>query len=558
MKILLCYTSHTDPDAYHLHLLPTGLVTMHAVLRAAGHDSRLVNLSASSAEETRRLLRAERPGIVGISQFTHNRFDTLELAAMVKRELPSCTVVLGGPHAGHRHREILERYPAVDLVVVGEGEETFLDVANALSAGKRLLTERLKEIPGLAYRDGTAVRRSVERPLIRDLDSLPPAELSAEYIINVDLRRQMEFIITSRGCPAVCTFCASPRTWGKRLRFHSAKYIVDEIRRLRDRLGLIYFSIRDDTFTADRRRVVELCSRLLDENLYIMWNCQSRVNAVDDEMLALMKRAGCECVQFGIETGSDRLLRFLNKSTTREQMVAAATAVRRVGINLSIYLISGMPGETAADLRDTEELIARLRPHDGQVSPLAYYPGTELFLVGVRDGTVSADLFEERSDEALYVLPLSKSRVTTRRLMTCLEREGRSAAFSRADFISQKGILGYCHTTNVMAGEWYEATGKLARCEEEYGEIVRREPGNPWGWLKFGEFCGAAGRVDEAVEAFRKLTGLVPAHAPAYAALGELALVRGRYREAADRFREALDLNPFDEAARQGLAALKH
>jgi radical SAM superfamily enzyme YgiQ (UPF0313 family) len=495
--------------------------------------------------------------LIGISQFTHNRFESLELANTVKREAPSCIVVLGGPHAGHRYREILHRYPAVDLVVIGEGEDTLQDVANAVAAGERPLAERLKDIPGIAFRDGARVVRTDERVPIRDLDLLPPAHLATDKAIGVDLHQQMEFIITSRGCPAACTFCASPRSWGKQLRFYSAGYIVDEIRGLRDRLGLIYFSIRDDTFTADRRRVMELCRRLMDERLYIMWNCQSRVNTVDEEMLAMMKRAGCECVQFGIETGSDRLLKALNKSVTHEQMIAAASAVRRVGINLSIYLISGIPGETSDDLRDTEKLVTRLQPHDGQVSPLAYYPGTELFLAGVRDGAIPEDAFETQRDEALYALPLPKSRGATRRLIACLERVARGAAFTSADFLFQKRHLGYCHATNVMAGELHEAAGDFAGAEQEYREILRKAPDNPWGWLKFGELCGVAGRLGEAEEAFRNLARLVPAHAPAYAALGELALARGRHREAADCFRRALSLNPYEATARQGIIALK-
>ena len=556
MKILLCYISHGASDAYHQYLLPAGLVTMHAVLQGAGHDSRLVNLSNCTAGEIRQLIRAERPELVGISQFTHNRFESLDLAAAVKQEIPSCIVVFGGPHAGHRYREVLQRYSMVDLVVIGEGEETFLEVANTISGERDAFAEQLKTVPGIAFRDKGDIVLTKGRVPIRDLDVLPPADLEPEKALGIDLHQQMEFIITSRGCPASCTFCASPHTWGKRLRFHSAAYIVDEIRRLRDRLGLIYFSIRDDTFTADRKRVLELCQRLLEENLYIMWNCQSRVNAVDDEMLAMMKRAGCECVQFGIETGSERLLKLLNKSATREQMISASSAVRHVGINLSIYLISGIPGETNADIKDTENLIARLLPHDGQVSPLAYYPGTGLFRAAVRDGLISDDAFEMLRDAALYAQPLAASRKATRRLISCLELAGRNAAFTREDFLDQKRRLGYCHATNIVAGEWYAASGDYDRCEQEFIEIIRREPENPWGWLTFGEFCGSLGRVDEAIEAFRHLAGVVPAHAPAYAALGELSKVRGRHREAADYFRKALSLNPYNDTARRELAVL--
>ena len=185
------------------------------------------------------------------------------------------------------------------------------------------------------------------------MDSLPLPAASFENAIGVDVRRQLEFIITSRGCPASCSFCSSPRFWGKTLRFRSPRAIIDEIRYIRDKYGLIYFSIRDDTFTSDRKRVVEFCRLLLQEKIYILWNCQSRVNAVDEEILCWMKRAGCECVQFGVESGSKRVLMSLGKGITPEQVKRAALATRRVGIHFSIYLITGVPGETEEDLKET-------------------------------------------------------------------------------------------------------------------------------------------------------------------------------------------------------------
>ena len=128
---------------------------------------------------------------------------------------------------------------------------------------------------------------------------------------------------------------------------------MDEIKYIRDRYGLIYFSIRDDTFTADRERAIDFCRLLLAERVFVVWNCQSRVNYVDEELLGWLKRAGCECVQLGVETGSPRLLRELGKAIRPEQTIRAADAVRRVGLNLSIYLITGIPGETDLELQET-------------------------------------------------------------------------------------------------------------------------------------------------------------------------------------------------------------
>jgi radical SAM superfamily enzyme YgiQ (UPF0313 family) len=556
MRILLCYTSRGNPDDFHLNLLPVGLGTMNAVLRSHGHASSLANLSGHTPADVESLLHTARPDLIGISLFTHNRLESLRLASLAKRVNPACCVVLGGPHATHRSREILLGHPDVDLVVVGEGEETLLEIVERASRG-RLAAAELRDLQGIACRAGDSVVLTPPRPPLSDLDAVPFPSRYGDDTIGVDPRRQFEFIITSRGCPAACTFCASPSFWGRSLRFRSPADIVEEMQLLRERYGLFYFSIRDDTFTADRRRVMEFCRRLVESGLGVMWNCQSRVNAVDEEMLVWMKRAGCECVQFGIESGSVRLLRLLNKRTTPEQMRSASSAVRRAGINLSIYLIAGIPGETEEDLKDTERLIGDLLPHDGQVSPLAYYPGTELFRAGVAAGTVPADLFESCRDEALYAVKGAQAAATTRRLVACLHRVGRRAAYTAADFQAQKSRIGYCHTTSIMAGEMYEAAGQLQRAEQEYAEVVRREPRNPWGWLKQGELYGALGRLDEAYGAFQRLTELVPAHAPAHAALGELALLTGRRGVAVKHYREAVRLDPFDDDARQELTALE-
>lgn len=520
MKILLAYKSGPagsgDPYA---SLLPIGLGSINALLRKGGFPSRVANLSRTSWQETASLLERERPEIIGISQFTHNRFVSLKLAALAKRANPACFVVLGGPHATHRSEQILRQSPHVDAVVLGEGEETFLSLARSLAAKGG---EGHQAVNGLALRLGGGVIRTLPRGAIADLDSLPFPASSLEDAIGVDLHRQLEFVITSRGCPASCRFCASPRFWERSIRFRSPRSIVDEIRFIRDRYGLLYFSFRDDTFTADRERVMELCRLLLREKVHILWNCQSRVNAVDEEMLLWMKRAGCECVQYGVESGSRRVLETLGKRITPEQVRRAARATRRAGITLSLYLITGVPGETEDDLRATLTLLDEVRAADGQVSPLAYYPGTALFEEGVASGRVPEDLFEEDRREALYVRDDTFVSRSSDALLERIQSVAARSRFSREEIERQKELLGYCHATNVMAGERYEEMGDFHRAECEYREITAREPENPWVWLLLGELYGNTGRFAEAERAFTRVTRLVPAHAPARAALGEL------------------------------------
>lgn len=542
MRILLVSRPHTEGarDPF-TSLMPTGLCYLNAVLRENGFESRLANLAGVPWCEVEEFLRRERPDVLGISVFTHNRFESLRIAALAKKVNPACVTVFGGPHATHSFETILAEQRVVDAVVLGEGEETFLELVHALERHNG----RLAEIAGLAVRKGAKVIYSL-RPPIGDIDALALPVRYMDDAWGCDIRRQLEFIITSRGCPANCRFCSSPRFWGAGLRFRSPRSMVDEIRTIRDRYGLIYFSFRDDTFTVRKDRVIEFCKLLLQEKVYILWNCQSRVNAVDEDMLVWMRRAGCECVQYGVESGSERILAQLGKRITPLQVRRAAKATRRAGINLSIYLITGVPGETAEDVDATLKLVNEIRPHDGQVAPLAYYPGTELFEEAVRRGTVAADLFERNHGEALYVRSDPFVARSAETLLRALTRAGRNACFTLADFAAQRELLGYCHGTNLAQGEWFEAKGNEARAEELYREIVEREPQNPWGWLALGGLFGSQGEAEFAKNAFRRVLSIVPAYVPAHLALGDLCLDSGDRNGAQRWYEAARKLNPRD------------
>jgi radical SAM superfamily enzyme YgiQ (UPF0313 family) len=328
---------------------------------------------------------------------------------------------------------------------------------------------------------------------------------------------------------------------------------VDEIRFIRDRFGLIYFSIRDDTFTADRERVLEFCRLLLQEKVYILWNCQSRVNAVDDEILAWMKRAGCECLQYGVESASRRILKTLGKGITPEQIRRAARATRHAGINVSVYLMTGISGETEQDLRETVDLLDDIRAHDGQVSPLAWYPGTRIFDAGVKTGAVSSDLFEHDRGTALYVRTDPFVAHSTKVLLDSIARRSEENSFTKSDFRDQKRYLGYCHATNVMAGEMYESQDEWRKAEAEYREIIAREPENPWGWLLLGELFAGRGKNREARQAFESLLTIVPAHAPGYAGLGDICYTMGDFDRAREYYQKALSLDPHDMRSAEGL-----
>jgi anaerobic magnesium-protoporphyrin IX monomethyl ester cyclase len=551
MKILLAYKSHPEgADDPFTSLLPAGLLLLDAVLRRAGHEVTLANLSGYSFDRVRQLLKKLQPEVVGISQFTHNRVESLKIAALAKKLDAGCFVVLGGPHATHAWAELLAAHPELDAVVLGEGEATLVELLET-----RLSGGELASVAGIAYREGRRCLKSTPRPPIADLDLLPVPGVEVGASIGIDYRRQLEFVITSRGCPASCLFCSSPLFWGRGVRFRSPRSVVEEIRLLKERYGLVYFSFRDDTFTADRQRVLEICRLIVEERLHILWNCQSRVTAVDEEMLIAMKRAGCECIQFGVESGSPEMLKTLGKRITPDDVERAATAVRRVGINLSVYLITGIPGEGEADLQQTVRLIGRIKPQDGQVSPLVYYPGTQLFAKAVKSHAVPDDLFEQQRGEGFLVR--SDPFVERARLgiLKALEKSAEKAVFSRAEFDRQRALLGYCFVTEMLCAEQLEQQEDWEGALKIYKGMVRVQPENPWGWLLSGALLARLDRFPAARAAYQELLKLVPRHLPALVALGEIALAVGDLSAARRHFADALRLDPADQTALEGLEA---
>ena len=510
MKILLAYQSgEPNRDDPYISLVPTGLCYLHACLIEAGHDSILANFSGWPESRIIRELLKINPQMIGISQWTHNRHISMDMAVSCRQLLPGCTIIMGGGHATFCYKDVLADGSAVDIVVLGEGEQTLLELVDHLSR-----CTDWHDIQGLAFRSNGSIVTTAARKLLADLDQLPQPARHLENSTGIDLELQPEFIVTARGCPSACHFCSSPAFWGKKVRFRSPQAIVEEILYIRQKFGLIYFSIRDDTFTADRNRAIDFCTLLVERQTDILWNCQSRVTAIDEELLIMMKMAGCECIQLGVESGSPRILQQLGKSIVPAQIRHAGKLIRDIGINLSIYLISDVPGETDDDLRQTIDLVRHIHPDDGYVSPLAYYPGTRLFNDAVASGNSDIHLFEDRHDRALYVQdPQGDSSSRLLKEISSSRRDDSSR------FSVQKERLGFCYTTNVLAGEWYRQRREYSAAEREFREITTLQTENPWGWFLLGELYAERGRSRQAKECYKKVLEIIPQHAPSKAAL---------------------------------------
>lgn len=505
MKVLLAYQSglpHRN-DRY-ISLVPTGLCYLHACLQEAGYDSILANFSAWPTFRIKQELLASKPDLIGISQWTHNRHASLELAGLCRTLLPKSMIVMGGGHATFCYEDILTEGSPVDIVVLGEGESTLLELAERGAS-----ETEWESIAGVAFRRNGAIITTTPRKSLDNLDSLP---LPAHYFdrsVGLDLELQPEFIVSTRGCPSSCYFCSSPDFWGRKVRFRSPDAIVEEIRYIKQKFGLIYFSLRDDTFTADRKRVLGFCSLLQEQKVNILWNCQSRVTAIDEELIIEMKRAGCECIQLGVESGSTRILQQLGKNISPSQIERACALIRETGINLSIFLISDVPEETDDDIRQTIELVRTIHPDDGYVSPLAYFPGTRLYKNALAVGDTVPTIFTDSRNAAIYAA--STPGPSSGRLLKELSKNQQD---DPGRFKRQKKRLGYCYTTNVIAGEWHRQRGEYGKAEKEFREITTLQPDNPWGWFLLGDLYSGMGNGKKGKEYYAKVLGIVPEHGP--------------------------------------------
>ena len=343
------------------------------------------HIETRHAVSLREAISERSPEIVGIHSTTFTLVDALLTAQAVKDLDPQIPVVIGGPHPSIYPVETAE-LSGIDYVVVGEGEITFTELVDRLSRGVDP-----EDVPGLVYKRNGNMINTGKRPLIDDLDMLPfPARHLApyeKYWSVIASRSPMTTMITSRGCPYGCSFCARPHL-GKKFRARSARNVVDEMERCVE-MGIREFLIYDDTFTVDKRRAMDICDEIINRKLNIGWDIRARVDTVDDEMLRKLKDAHCERIHYGVESGSNDILKVLKKGITIEQVRRAFHLTREHGIKTLAYFMFGSPGESREDILNSIAFAKELKPDYIHVTITTPFPASELYESGLRDGTIA-------------------------------------------------------------------------------------------------------------------------------------------------------------------------
>jgi len=377
MRILLINpkqsTSYAQP--------PIGLAMIAAVLEKAGHDVVIVDLAmtAESEEGVARHAISNGPSLVGISSMTPSISSAARIARSVKAASPNVHVILGGAHASTLPEQTMEMIPDIDIIVRGEGEATVVELVDALEHERPL-----QHVEGIVFRKEGKKVWTEDRNPISDLDQLPfPAyhRLPIEqYRFHPPLGREHPVvpIITSRGCPFRCTFCTKS-VFGQVYRCNSARYVAEEIEYMIRRFQAREIKFYDDSFTLQKKRVIELCDELVKRKIDVPWSCETRVDLVDEELLRVMKRAGCYMIEYGVESANKDMLEKMKKGISPQQVTRAFEATRAVGIQTVAYFMLGYPGETWDTVRETIEFAKRIEPDFAQFSVATPFPGTEFY-----------------------------------------------------------------------------------------------------------------------------------------------------------------------------------
>ena len=362
---------------------PLGILYLAAVLEQKGIEVSVLDQAAKglSVKETARWVKSENPDILGFSTFATSGRTAARISAEAKKENPNLTVVFGNYYATFNPERVLRKYPSVDIIVRGEGELTVINLVDCLKKAGRL-----KDVPGISFRNGGGVASTADSPLIKDLDSLPFPDRSLvdeEYhsvMAGANIaQKKFTSIVSSRGCVYRCRFCCCTQFAHNRWRPRSVENTMKELCFLASE-GYKQFIFVDDNFTANPKNVIKLCSEMRKEKLDMEWICEGRVDTGSYEMFWEIAQAGCKILYFGIESANQRILDYYNKRITPEQSRTAVRTARRAGADVIVgSFIVGAPDETREEIRNTIEFANNIPIDVPQFNILGVYPGTDIW-----------------------------------------------------------------------------------------------------------------------------------------------------------------------------------
>lgn len=358
---------------------------LHGWNNEEGVDNFIMRVGLSDKEIARRL-QDFSPQVVGINcQFSRQYKIYHKMFSIIKEVLPNCITIGGGPHASVCPEEVLKD-PNCDYILIGEAEESIREFIHALMNGSKF-----DNIDGLGWKIDEKININPKQKWIENLDSIP---FPAYHLMDIEeyfglpfshgLRHKSRFspIITSRGCPANCTFCSANKVWGRRYRVRSVENVIEEMRLLKDKYGIEELMFEDDNVTADNKRAKTLFSRMIVEQFNFTWDTPNGVGvwSLDNETIDLMKDSGCIKLNFPVESGSPYVLnKIINKPLNLSKVEGLIRHCREIKLDYGIFLVIGMPGEKLDDIWKSFRFSADCDCYNPHISVATPYPGTVLF-----------------------------------------------------------------------------------------------------------------------------------------------------------------------------------
>lgn len=339
-----------------------------------------------SYKEISAIIEEFKPDVVGVSCLFSRQYDIYhDMFKLIKDVNKDITVIAGGPHVTVMPEEVFADENC-DFVFMGEAELAMKEFINKYNN-----EESFKDIDGFGWKENGSLKINRKENFVKNLDELP---FPAYHLINIEKyfgltsshgtrhKKRFSAIMTSRGCPAKCTFCSAKQVWGKIYRYRSVDNVIEEMKMLKEKYGIEELMFEDDNVTANPKRAKEIFRRMIDEKLNFIWDTPNGVGiwSVDKEMIDLMVESGCVNLNFPVESGSQRVLKeVIRKPLDLEKAAELMKYCRKINLHYNMFLVMGMPGETLDEMWESIKYSAKNKVYIPHISIATPYPGTELF-----------------------------------------------------------------------------------------------------------------------------------------------------------------------------------
>ncbi len=422
--------------------------------REKGYDVNVIDCQALhlTLSDVEKELGKRKPDIVGLTSTTLTYKSALNIIKVAKDVLPDCLTIIGGSHATFWDEEALNECPQLDIIVRGEGETTLLEIVKKVENGKSF-----HDVVGTTCRKGDDIIKNPDRPHIEDLESLPYPAFHLWPIEHFKKYGKIIFpVMTSRGCTFWCDFCSAVRMFGRKYRMRSPQKVVDELEFLYKKYGEDQYTFYDDAFTVDQSRTEEICNEILKRGLKIKWDCETRVDMVTKDLLQKMKDAGCIAVWFGVEAGSEQVIKAMGKGISLTQTFNAFKWANEVGLMTVASMILGFPGETRETAMESINLLKRIKSDEIGVYIATPYPGTPMYDYVKKMGWIKITDFN-KYDTAT---PIFETPTMSMNELRELHDMAHRKFYLRPTYIirafSKGGVYGYSTTKTALA--WLKRT----------------------------------------------------------------------------------------------------